>query len=341
MIREAIATLVSGHSLTTDEAKSVMEEIMEGTATHGQIAAFATALRLKGETVEEIVGLAKTMRDKAVHVKVEGPLVDTCGTGGDTADTFNISTATALVAAGAGLKVAKHGGRAVSSRSGSADVLEALGVKIELNAEQVQQCLNQIGIGFMFAPVFHPALKYAAPVRKEIGIRTVFNILGPLTNPAGAQAQVLGVAEKALADKMALVLKGLGCRRALVVHGEDGMDEITITGMTRACELKEDGHIEDYFISPEDFGMSRAQPESVKGGNAAENADLLRAIFNGEMGSRRDVVLMNAAAVLLVGGKAKTLKQGVALAAEAVDNGSVKAKLEQLIEFSRSFTGEA
>ena len=335
MIKEAIGTLVSGNSLTVEEAASVMGEIMEGAATPSQVAAFITALRLKGETVDEIIGLAKAMRSKAVPVTVDGPVVDTCGTGGDSSYTFNISTATAFVAAAAGLKVAKHGGRAVSSQCGSADVLEALGVKIDLNAEQVQRCLNEVGIGFMFAPVFHPAMKYVAPVRREIGIRTVFNILGPLTNPAGAKAQVLGVADEALVEKLASVLRGLGCHHALVVHGKDGLDEITITDKTRVCELK-DGHIENYFISPEDFGLSRASPESLKGGNVNENASLLRRLLAGASGPQRDVMLMNGAAVLLVGNKVTALPQGVLLAKEVIDNGSALAKLAQLAEFSRS-----
>ena len=216
--------------------------------------------------MDEIVGLAKTMRAKAIPVNTDEPVVDTCGTGGDGSDTFNISTAAAFVAAGAGLKVAKHGNRAMSSQCGSADVLEALGVKIDLNAEQVQRCLQEVGIGFMFAPAFHPAMKYAAAPRREIGIRTVFNILGPLTNPAGAKAQVLGVADESLVEKLALVLQSLGCHHALVVHGEDGLDEITITGKTHVCELK-DGHIESYTISPEDFGLSRASLDSLKGGS--------------------------------------------------------------------------
>ncbi len=334
MIKEAIGTLVTGRSLTRDEATSVMEEIMEGTATPAQIAAFITALRLKGETVDEIVGLAKTMRAKAVAVNVDGPLVDTCGTGGDGSATFNISTITAFVAAGAGLNVAKHGGRAVSSQCGSADVLEALGVKIDLAAGQVQKCIREVGIGFMFAPVFHPAMKYAAPVRREIGIRTVFNILGPLTNPAVAEAQVLGVADESLLEKMAMVLRELGSRHALIVHGEDGLDEITITAKTSICELK-DGHIERYSISPEDFGMSRADPDSLKGGNTEENAGLLRNLLAGAPGPQRDVMLMNSAAVLLVGNKVTTLLQGVALAGEVINRGSALEKLEQLVRFSQ------
>jgi len=232
MIKEAIAQLVDGRSLTMDEASTVMNEMMEGNATPAQFGAFVTALRLHGETVEEIAGLARTMRSKALHVRIDAPVVDTCGTGGDARGTFNISTAAAFVAAACGLKVAKHGNRAMSSRCGSADVLEALGIKIDLNPEQVQKCLETVGIGFMLAPVFHPAMKFAAAPRKEVGIRTVFNILGPLTNPAGAKAQILGVPSKDLTVKMATVLQMLGCHHALVVYGADGLDEITITGKT-------------------------------------------------------------------------------------------------------------
>ena len=337
MIKEAIATLVSGRSLTVDEAASVMEEIMAGEVTPAQFGAFVTALRLKGETVDEIVGLARTMRAKAIPVTIAEPVVDTCGTGGDGSHTFNISTAAAFVAAGAGLKVAKHGNRAMSSQCGSADGLEALGVKIDLNAEQVQRCLQEVGIGFMFAPVFHPAMKYASAPRREIGIRTVFNILGPLTNPAGAKAQVLGVADGLLVEKLALVLQSLGCQHALVVHGEDGLDEITVTEKTRVCELKS-GRIKSYSISPEDFGLSRASLDSLKGGSADENAALLRRILAGATGPQRDVVLMNAAAVLLAGEKARTLQQGISLAKEVIDSGQALAKLEQLIEFCQSLT---
>jgi len=340
MIREAVQTLVSGRSLTVEEAASVMEEIMSGEATPAQFGAFVTALRLKGETVDEIVGMAKTMRAKAVPVIIDETVVDTCGTGGDGLSTFNISTAAAFVAAGAGLKVAKHGNRAMSSECGSADVLEALGVRIDLNAEQVQRCLQEVGMGFMFAPVFHPAMKYASAPRREIGIRTVFNILGPLTNPAGASSQVIGVADGLLVGKLASVLQGLGCHHALVVHGEDGLDEITVTGKTQVCELK-DGGITSYSISPEDFGLPRASLDSLRGGSADENATLLRNILAGATGSQRDVVLMNAAAVLLAGGRVKTLGEGVALAKEVIDGGHALAKLEQLIELSQGLTQRA
>ena len=337
MIKEAIQALVSGNSLTMEEAAQVMEEVMQGEVTPAQFGAFVTALRLKGETINEIIGLAKIMRAKAIPVAVDSVVVDTCGTGGDGSHTFNISTTAAFVAAGGGLKVAKHGNRAMSSQCGSADVLETLGVRIDLNAEQVQRCLQEVGIGFMFAPVFHPAMKYAAVPRREIGIRTVFNILGPLTSPAGAEAQVLGVADGLLVEKLALVLQGLGCHHALVVHGEDGLDEITVTGKTRVCELK-DGAVNSYCISPDDFGLPRSGPDSLKGSTLEENAALLRGVLAGTLGPRRDVVLMNAAAALLAGDKVATLGEGIALAKEVIDGGHALVKLEQLIEFSQSLT---
>jgi len=310
---------------------------MSGEATPAQFGAFVTALRLKGETVDEITGLATTMRSKAIPVTVADTVVDTCGTGGDGSYTFNISTAAAFIAAGAGLKVAKHGNRAMSSQCGSADALEALGVRIDLNAEQVQRCLEDVGIGFMFAPVFHPAMKYAAAPRREIGIRTIFNILGPLTNPAGAKAQVLGVADGLLVDKLALVLQSLGSHHALVVHGEDGLDEITVTGKTQVCELK-DGSIRSYSISSEDFGLSPSSLDKLRGGTASENATLLRGILDGAPGPQCDVALMNAAAALLAGDRVDTLQQGIALAREVIDSGHALVKLDQLIGYSQSLS---
>lgn len=334
MIKEAIKALVSGRSLTMEQAGVVMEEIMGGQATPAQFGAFVTALRLKGETVEEIAGMARVMRERAIPVEVSGPVVDTCGTGGDRSYSFNISTAAAFVVAGAGLKVAKHGNRSMSSSCGSADVMEALGVRIDLGAEQVQKCLEAVGIGFMFAPNFHPAMKYAAAPRREIGIRTVFNILGPLTNPAGAKAQVLGVAEGSLTMKMAQVLELLGCHHALVAHGEDGLDEITLGGRTTVCELKE-GIIKSYCITPEDLGFQRAGRESLRGGSARENAELLRGILEGAGGPRRDIVLINAAAALVAGDRAENLEQGIQIAKEAIDSGKALEKLERLIKMSQ------
>ena len=336
MIREAIDTLVSGQSLTMEQAAGVMNEIMSGEATPAQFGAFVTALRLKGETVEEIAGMAQVMRERAVPVAASGPVVDTCGTGGDGSQTFNISTTVAFVVAGAGLKVAKHGNRGMSSGCGSADVLEQLGVKIDLGAREVENCLDQVGIGFMFAPIFHPAMKYASAPRREIGIRTVFNILGPLTNPAGANAQMLGVADSSLTLKMAEVLKLLGCQHALVVHGEDGLDEITLGGRTTVCELNK-GVIKGYSINPEDFGFPRASVESLKGGSPQHNADTLLRVLKGEKGPRRDIVLLNAAAALVAGDKAQTMEDGIALARETIDSGRALEKLEGLIAVSQSF----
>ena len=335
MVKEAIRMLVEGRSLTIEQAEGVMKEIMNGEATPAQFGAFVTALRLKGETVDEIVGMVKIMRDKAIHVRVDGPVVDTCGTGGDAAGTFNISTATALVAAGAGLKVAKHGNRAMSSQCGSADVLESLGVKIDLDAEGVGRCIEEVGIGFMFAPLFHPAMKYAAAPRREIGIRTVFNLIGPLTNPAGAKAQVVGVANREMAEKIAMALEGLGCRHALVVHGESGLDEIAINGRTIIYEIK-DNEIESYYISPGDFGLPEAGLDSIRGGTAAENATILRSVLSGNRGPQRDVVLINTAAVLLAGDRVENMKQGIEMAEEVIDSGRAMQKLERLVEFSQS-----
>lgn len=337
MIREAIQSVVAGKSLTMDEAAQVMNEIMEGQVTPAQFGAFVTALRLKGETVDEIAGMAKIMRAKAVRVNVAGPVIDVVGTGGDGLNTFNISTATAFVVAGAGLKVAKHGNRAASSQCGSADVLEALSVKFNLNAEQVQKCVEEVGIGFMFAPSYHPATKFAVGPRREIGIRTVFNILGPLTNPAFASNYLLGVADGSLVEKLTRVLKNLGCSHALVVHGEDGLDEITITGESRVCELK-GGRIRNYTITPEDFGFARASMASLKGGTAEQNAALLRSILSGARVPQRDVVLMNAAAALVAGDRAKTLDQGLKLSQKSLDSGQALAKLEQLVKLSQSFS---
>lgn len=332
MIKEAIQALVVGKSLSMDEAAQVMSEIMEGQVTPAQFGAFVTALRLKGETVEEIAGLAKTMRAKAIQVRVKGPVVDTCGTGGDGSATFNISTVAAFVVAGAGLKVAKHGNRAMSSQCGSADVLEALGVKIELTAQQVERCLEEIGIGFMFAPAFHPAMKYAAAPRREIGIRTVFNILGPLTNPARAAAQVIGVYDGALTAVMAEVLKELGAVRAFVVHGEDGLDELSTTGESRVAELR-GGQVRSYIVRPEDFGLPRARMADLQGGSAAENAEIIRRILAGERGAKRDIVVLNAGAGIAAGGKAADIAEGIGLAERAIDSGAAQERLARLVEF--------
>jgi len=336
MIRDAIEKVVSGGSLSFSEAAEVMEEVMSGEASPAQIAAFITALRLKGETVAEISGLASVMRAKAVPVKVDPPLIDTCGTGGDNTQTFNISTAVALVAAGAGLRVAKHGNRAMSSRCGSADVLEALGVKTDLGAEAVAECIAKVGIGFMLAPVFHPAMRFATAPRREIGIRTVFNILGPLTNPARAEFQVIGVSTPELGAKVAQALHHLGTRRALVVHGCDGLDEISIGAKSVVWEVKESGVLPPYEVSPQEFGFKEAGLSEIRGGTPQHNAQVLRRVLGGERGAKRDVVAMNAAAALVVGGKAEDLREGARLAEEVIDGGGALEKLSALVTLSQS-----
>jgi anthranilate phosphoribosyltransferase len=336
MIKEAIGTLVAGKNLSYEEAYFVMGEIMSGEATPAQISAFLTALRLKGETADEIAGLASVMRAKATPVKIKGPAIDIVGTGGDGAGTFNISTAAAFVGAGAGLKVAKHGNRAMSSQCGSADILEALGVKIDLSADSVAECIENVGIGFMFAQVFHPAMKYAAPVRKEIGIRTVFNLLGPLTNPANVEHILLGVPSEEVGVKIAAVLKRLGIKHALVVHGKDGLDEISISGKSIVWEITKDKLSSPYEVSPKDFGFSKAEIVEIRGGAPQENASLLSRILGGEKSVLRDMVVMNAAAGLIAGDVTTNLKEAVKLAQESIDSGKAKGKLERLVTLSRN-----
>ena len=336
MIKEAIETVVNGRSLTFEEASAVMEEIMIGEATPAQFAAFVTALRIKGETVDEIAGLATVMQAKATPIQVTPPVVDTCGTGGDGCCSFNISTTAAFIVAGAGLKVAKHGNRAMSSQCGSADVLEALGVKIDLAAEAVAQCLETVGIGFMFAPNFHPAMKYATVPRREIGIRTVFNILGPLTNPARAKFQVIGVPSKELGEKIAFVLHRLGTEHSLVVHGIDGMDEISISRKSLVWDVNQHRVLPPYEVSPDDLGFMKASITQIKGGTARQNAKILRGILSGEVGARRNIVIMNAAAALVAGNQASDLKEGVCIAEKTLDSGKALAKLDELIKLSRS-----
>ena len=335
MIKEAIESLVAGRSMSMDQASAVMEEIMEGQPTPSQLAAFLTALRLKGETPQEIAGMATVMHQKSLRVEVDGPVVDTCGTGGDGSGTFNISTAAAFVAAGAGLRVAKHGNRAASSACGSADVLEALGVRVDLGPQGVKRCIEEVGIGFMLAPIFHPAMRHAAPVRREIGIRTVFNILGPLTNPAVVGRQLLGVPNPSLGEKMAQVLQLMGSQHSLVVHGEDGLDELTLGGKTHVWELR-DHVVRCYSVSPADLGLPAVPLQALKGGTPRENALLLQRILAGEEGPHRDVVLLNSAAVLLVGDRAGNLRDGLSLAAEVIDGGEALLKLERLAELSQS-----
>ncbi|HEX2171179.1 MAG TPA: anthranilate phosphoribosyltransferase [Dehalococcoidia bacterium] len=338
MIRDAIAEIVGGRSLTRAEAAAAMDEMMSGEATGAQFGAFLTALRMKGETVEELTGFAEVMRAKVTPVEVGLPIVDTCGTGGDASGTFNVSTAAAFVVAAAGVPVAKHGNRAMSSHCGSADVLEALGVKIDLPAEGVATCVREVGLGFMFAPLFHPAMRHAVAPRREIGIRTVFNVLGPLTNPAGARSQVLGVPDPALPEKMAQVLGALGCRHALVVHGRDGVDEITIAGPTLVAEVT-GGRVRTYEIRPGDVGLPESPLSAIQGGDAATNAGIIRGIFAGNRGPARDIVLLNAAAALVVGGAAAGLAEGVKLAGEVIDRGRALAKVDELAAVSQRLAG--
>ena len=335
MIREAINSLVSGQALTFEQAAAVMEEMMSGEATPAQIAAFVTALRIKGETVDEIAGLASVMRANSIQVAATPPVLDTCGTGGDNCGSINVSTAAAFVAAGAGIRVAKHGNRAMTSRCGSADVLEALGVKIDLGAEAVSECLEKAGIGFMFAPIFHPAMKHAVAPRREIGIRTVFNILGPLTNPARAGHQVIGVADEPLGNKLAAALQRLGTKHSLVVHGLDGMDEISISTESLIWEVSEDKVSPPFTVSPESFGFSKASLEDIKGDTPEKNALILRRVFQGEKGSLRNVVVLNAAAALLAGNRVSNLQEGINLAAEVIDCGQAREKLESLVKLSQ------
>ena len=334
MIKEAIAKVVIGANLTEAEAEAVMREIMQGEATDAQIAAYITALRVKGETVEEITGSARVMREKAVHIRLDAPYqVDTCGTGGDMSHTFNISTTVAFVVAGAGVAVAKHGNRSVSSKSGSADVLQALGINIEMPSHRLEECLNEVGIAFLFAPMMHQAMKYAIGPRREIGIRTIFNVLGPLTNPAGVKAQIMGVYAADLTTLLARALGNLGSTRALVVHGMDGLDEITITERTRISEYR-DGSVNDYYIHPSDFDLPAGKASDLKGGDAKENAVITLEVLKGQVGPCRDIVLLNAAAGLMAAGKAKDFRDGIRLAGDAIDSGAGMKKLEELKKFT-------
>ena len=334
MIREAIEAVVSGNSLSMEAAAAAMNEIMSGDATAAQFGAFVTALRMKGESVDEIAGMAQVMRERSLHVEIEDNLVDTCGTGGDNAGAFNVSTTAAFVAAGAGANVAKHGNRAMSGSSGSADVLEALGAKIDLSPESVARCIRETGFGFMFAQRYHPSMRFAAGPRREIGIRTVFNILGPLTNPAGANSQLIGVADAASASKMADALGRLGRAHALVVHGNDGMDEITLADATQVWELK-DGAVSLYTISPEDFGMSRAARNAIQASDATASAKMLRGVLAGEHGAARDIVLLNAAAALLAANKVLSMRTGIEIAANSIDTGSANRRMEAFVSLTQ------
>jgi anthranilate phosphoribosyltransferase len=336
VIREAIDLLVCNQALSLEQASLVMEEIMEGKATPAQFASFVTALRMKGETVDEIAGMASVMRAKAMSVHVSSPVIDTCGTGGDKAGSFNISTAAAFVIAGAGLKVAKHGNRAMSSHCGSADVLEQLGVCIDLTAENVVLCIENVGIGFLFAPIFHPTMKHAASPRREIGIRNVFNILGPLTNPAGARFQVIGIPSEDKGETVAQVIRQLGTEHSLVVHGTDGMDEVSICAESLIWEVKQGQVLPAYTISPEELGLKRARAEEIKGETPEENATLLRQALGKNKGAAQDVVIMNAAAALIAGNKARDFQEGVLLAKDIIDSGKALDKLNDLIRLSQN-----
>ena len=336
MIREALAKVVNQENLREPVMMGVMEEVMEGKATPAQIAAFITALRIKGETVEEVTGAARIMRRKATRIDARSPvIVDTCGTGGDGRNTFNISTTAAFVAAAAGLTVAKHGNRAVSSGCGSADVLEALGVNIDAGPEIVEECIQQAGIGFLFAPRLHGAMKHAIGPRREIGIRTIFNMLGPLTNPAGATAQLIGVYDPALTEMFAGVLKNLGTKRAFIVHGSDGLDEATVTGETRVSELN-DGLVRTYNIDPVEIFGETFPGEALAGGDAAANAEITRGVLSGRNGPVRKIVILNAALAIVAGGRTETIREGVSIAEECIDNGAAIKKLQALIEMTHS-----
>ncbi len=335
-IREAIDKLVNRVNLSEADTVDVMNQIMTGEATPLQVASFLTALRMKGETVEEITGAARVMREKAHRVNVGGKTVlDTCGTGGDQKGTFNISTTSAFVVAGAGVDVAKHGNRSVSSQSGSADVLGALGVKVDAPKERVEQCIAKIGIGFLFAPLLHEAMKYAVGPRRDIGIRTIFNILGPLTNPAMARYQLIGIYSGELVATIANVLKNLGSAGAMVVHGLEGLDEISLCGPTKVAELR-DGQVREYVLEPEQVGLKRCKLEELHGGSAEQSALIVKAILAGEKGPARDVVLLNSGAALYVSGKAASVQDGISLAAASIDSGKARQKLEQLVELTNA-----
>ncbi|BCJ85399.1 anthranilate phosphoribosyltransferase [Effusibacillus dendaii] len=339
-MKTELEKLVNGEDLTDTQAEQVMDQIMSGEATPSQIAGFLTALRVKGETVDEITGFVRSMRRHAIPVVsgIEG-LLDTCGTGGSGVNKFNVSTASAFVLAAAGVPIAKHGNRAASGKAGSADVLQALGVNIELNAEEARKCLETAGICFMFAPLFHQSMRHAVGPRRELGFKTVFNILGPMTNPAGAKRQVIGTFSPLLLEKMARVLANMGAEHVMVVYGSDGLDEITVTGPTQVAELKH-GRIELYEIEPQQFGLSTYEPSEIEGGDPTVNANLIRRVFAGETGGPRDIVVLNAAAGLYVAGKAASIQEGVDLAEAIIDSGKAQQKLDQLVEVSNGFVKE-
>jgi len=331
MIKEAIHQIIKKQDLSFETARQAMSEIMDGQATPAQIASFLTALHMKGETIEEITACATVMQDHCTKLPHEGEVLEIVGTGGDEAYTFNISTVASFVIAAAGVPVAKHGNRSVSSKCGAADFLEALGARLDLSAEASSQVLKKAGMCFMFAPIYHASMKYAAPIRKEMGARTIFNILGPLTNPAGATLQLLGVYDHSLVEPLAQVLANLGVRRAMVVYGNDGLDEITLGSTTTVCEVK-DGQLRTYTLDPRDYGLALCEPGALVGGNAADNTVIAREILQGQKGPRRDVVLLNAAACLYLADKAKDLAEGIRLAAEMIDSGKACETMEAFIK---------
>ncbi|TNF48110.1 MAG: anthranilate phosphoribosyltransferase [Deltaproteobacteria bacterium] len=349
MIKDAIGKIVLQQDLVEAEMIEVMNQVMDGEATPSQVGAFITALRMKGETIEEITGAARVMRDHATPIRVRKALdidreeinldretiLDTCGTGGSGTKSFNISTTVAFVVSACGVKVAKHGNRSISSACGSADVLESLGVNLNVTPEQVESCINEIGVGFLFAPALHGAMKHAIGPRREIGIRTIFNILGPLTNPAGADRQVLGVYDEKLVEVLAKVLVKLGCQRGFVVHGKDGMDEITLTGPTRVAEINE-GQVTLSTIEPEDFGLRRCLLSDLQGGDAEENAAIVRDVLSGAEGPKRDIVLLNAAYALVAAGKAESVDAGLQKARNIIDEGLAKAQLDGLVNLTNA-----
>ena len=332
-ITQCIEKCLAGGNLTVDEAAGALDLIMSGQATDAQIAGLLVALRCKGETVDELVGFARTMREKSVKVKIDDPnAIDMCGTGGDGLGTFNISTLASLVAAGAGVTVAKHGNRSVSSKSGSADLLTALGVNIQHPAEKAADCINAVGVGFLFAPLFHPAMKYAGKARAELGVRTIFNMLGPITNPAGVRKQVIGAYEQDVASRLAGALAQLSTEKACVLHSEDGMDEISVSGGTKVVEVGAAGTMRSYMLDPASFGLTERPPGTVRGGNAEENAKIARRVLDGEKGAYRDVVVANAALGIYVAGKANELIHATTLAEESIDSGRARATLKNLVD---------
>lgn len=331
--KSLIAKVADGHALSSGDAEAAFDAMMSGEATSGQIGAFLMALRVRGETVDEITAGAKIMRAKAVQVPAPANAIDTCGTGGDASGTYNISTAASFAVAACGVPVAKHGNKALSSKSGSAEVLEKLGVKLDIGPDQIRRCIDEAGIGFMFAPAHHSAMKHVGPTRAELGTRTIFNLLGPLSNPAGAKFQVVGVFDDKWVEPLAHVLKNLGSTRVWVMHGSDGLDELTTTGPSRVAELK-DGNVSTFEVTPEEVGLPRAAAADLKGGDPDENTAALRRLLDGESGPYRDIVALNAAASLVVAGKAPTLKDGVQMAGDAIASGAAKSALDKLVAVS-------